>query len=62
MMNHSPDWTITIIIMEINEILVTESGDDTTGDDNVTKQEAGVAEINKLNLQAPTVDSQNRSR
>jgi len=48
--------------MEINEILVTESGDDTTGDDNVTKQEAGVAEINKLNLQAPTVDSQNRSR
>lgn len=62
MMNHSPDWTITITIMEINEILVTESGDDTTGDDNVTKQEAGVAEINKLNLQAPTVDSQNRSR
>jgi len=48
--------------MEINEILVTESGDDTTGDDNVTKQEAGMAEINKLNLQAPTVDSQNRSR
>ena len=62
MMNHSPDWTITITIMEINEILVTESGDDTTGDDNVTKQEAVVAEINKLNLQAPTVDSQNRSR
>ena len=62
MMNHSPDWTITITIMEINEILVTEAGDDTTGDDNVTKQEAGVAEINKLNLQAPTVDSQNRSR